>query len=180
MYPLMKYALTIGSLLIPVASLILQLVGGRVGLTVFNIRDFFSRLQSSLDMNTIIIWIISLIGMGLYLKNKEKDETKQLLFAKVPLYIFIVFINPISCAFVATFMTSTSVYHRLFYILPFLPLVGIFIVNLVDKWQEFQPKQAIYTIIVSGFSALLIYQAYSGANSIVMNRFLNRVIAIKI
>ncbi|MDO4924776.1 MAG: DUF6077 domain-containing protein [Turicibacter sp.] len=173
-YPLMKYALTIGSLLIPVASLILQLVGGRLGLTVFNIRDFFSRLQSSLDMNTIIIWIISLIGMSLYLKNKEKDETKQLLFAKVPLYIFIVFINPISCAFVATFMTSTSVYHRLFYILPFFPLVGMFIVNLVDKWQEFQPKQAIYTIIVSGFSALLIYQAYSGTNSIVMNRFLNR------
>lgn len=176
-YPLMKYGLLIGSLLIPLVSLPLQLLGGRLGLTVFSASEFFSRLSQSLDMNTTIIWIITVLGLGFYLRNK--DETNQLLFGKVPLYICVVFINPISCAFVATFMTSTSVYHRLFYILPLFPLLAIFIVTVVDKLKLLQPKQSVYTMAMSGLMALLIFQFYTETNSVISSKLLNNGFSYK-
>lgn len=178
-YPLMKYVLLIGSLLIPLVSLALQFLDGRLGLTVFSASEFFSRLLQSLDTNTTIIWIISVLGLSFYLRNKDKDETNQLLFGKVPLYICVVFINPISCAFVSTFLTSTSVYHRLFYSLPLFPLLAIFIVTVVDKLKLLQPKQSVYTMAMSGLMALLIYQSYTGIGPLISSKLLNRGFSYK-
>lgn len=172
-YPLMKYGLMLVSILIPVAALALQLLGGRLGLVSFSAGDFITRMIESSNTTTTIIWILSAIGVALYLKNKSEDNTTQLLFGKVPIYLFLVFINPISCAFVATFMTSTSVYHRLFYMLPLFPLLSVVIVKSVEKIQVLQSKQPVYKMVMSGLVALLVYQFYTGLDSVAFNKLLN-------
>ncbi len=172
-YPLMKYGLMLFSVLIPVSALGLQLLGGKLGVVSFSAGDFITRIIESSNTTTTIIWIISVVGVALYLKNKSEDSTNQLLFGKVPIYLFLVFINPISCAFVATFMTSTSVYHRLFYILPLFPLASIVIVKIVDKLQFLQSKQPIYKMVMSGLVALLLYKFYTGLDSVAFNKLLN-------
>ena len=172
-YPLMKYGLMLVSILIPGAALALQLLGGRLGLVSFSAGDFITRMIESSNTTTTIIWILFVVGVILSLKSKRENTVNHLLFGKVPIYLFLVFINPISCAFVATFMTSTSVYHRLFYMLPLFPLLSIVIVTIVEKIKVLQSKQPVYKMIMSGLVALLMYQFYTGLDSVAFNKLLN-------
>lgn len=179
-YPFIKYGLFLISILIPISSLVLQIISFRTELEVFNIQNFLSRFVEPFgSFSTVIVWFMAILGAVMSVKSQKTDEIHKLLFVKVSLYILLVFINPISCLFVATFMTSQAVYHRLFYILPIFPLLSFFIVILVEKLASMQSKRAIYTAAISGIASLVIYQCYTEVDTIVSNRLLDHKYSYK-
>lgn len=140
---IIKYVMYIAIVTIPILSILVNAMDFYDMIESIHILKFIEKIGQTLTIRTLLVWGLFILGIIEVWNNKEIRKAEKYLFGYAPVLIFIIFINPVSSAFISSFLTTSFVYQRLFYILPLLPLIGYAIQYLFkrfiieNQWNKF-------------------------------------------
>lgn len=107
---------------------------------------------------TIYLFFISLVFLLFFNKNRINKFFLFWIFIS-----FILYLNPITSPFIMKYVTTNSIYWRLFYILPF-PFILILIFLKLFNWFEKKNRNSFFFILVCFFLLLIKFSPTSIIN----------------